>query len=94
MKRVVIFLFIGLLLLVGCRQPMVATDPTTLYQGAIEPDKINLLFPAVGQGDACLVTFPTGERIMIDTGPFESRDMWPKYWSFSFSSFLPKNTQG
>ena len=74
MKRFVIFLFIGLLLLAGCRQPQVATDPTTLYQGAIEPDKVNLLFPAVGQGDACLVTFPTGERIMIDTGPFESRD--------------------
>ena len=74
MKRSLSLFLILLLLLVGCRQPKVTGDPTALYRGTIEPDKVNLLFLAVGQGDACLVAFPTGERIMIDTGPFESRD--------------------
>ena len=74
MKRFLSLLLIALLLLVGCRQPKPAADPATLYTGAIEPDKVNLLFLSVGQGDACLVAFPTGERILIDTGPFESRD--------------------
>ena len=74
MKRVLVFIAMVLLLLSGCRQPKAGTDPAALYQGAIEPDKVNLLFLAVGQGDACLVTFPTGERIMVDTGPLESRD--------------------
>ena len=74
MKRFLSLFAAVLLLLAGCRQPKTAADPAALYQGAIEPDKVNLIFLAVGQGDACLVTFPTGERIMIDTGPFESRD--------------------
>ena len=74
MKRFLSLFAAVLLLLAGCRQPQMAADPAALYQGAIEPDKVNLIFLAVGQGDACLVTFPTGERIMIDTGPFESRD--------------------
>ena len=74
MKRFLSLFLIALLLLLGCRQPKVAADPTTLYQGALEPDKVNLLFLSVGQGDACLMAFPTGERVMIDTGPFESRD--------------------
>ena len=74
MKRFLTLFLLLLLLLVGCRQPKMAADPAALYQGAIEPDKVNLLFFAVGQGDACLVAFPTGERVMIDTGPFESRD--------------------
>ena len=74
MKRSLSLFLILLLLLVGCRQPKIAADPAALYQGAIETDKVNLVFLAVGQGDACLVAFPTGERIMIDTGPFESRD--------------------
>ena len=74
MKRLLSLFLIALLLLTGCRWPQKATDPAQLYLGAIEPDKVNLLFLSVGQGDACLVAFPTGERIMIDTGPFESRD--------------------
>ncbi len=74
MKRFLSLFLIALLLLLGCRQPKVAADPAALYQGALEPDKVNLLFLSVGQGDACLVAFPAGERIMIDTGPFESRD--------------------
>lgn len=74
MKRSLSLFLILLLLLVGCHQPKEAADPAALYTGAIEPDKVNLLFLSVGQGDACLVAFPTGERIMIDTGPFESRD--------------------
>ena len=75
MKRFLSLLLTALLLaLPGCRQPRTAADPTTLFAGAIEPDRVNLFFLAVGQGDACLVAFPTGERIMIDTGPFESRD--------------------
>ena len=74
MKRFLVFLLIALLLLLGCRWPRTATDPAQLYAGAIEPNKVNLLFLSVGQGDACLIAFPTGERIMIDTGPFESRD--------------------
>jgi len=74
MKRILSFFLIALLLLVGCRQPSVRTDPAELYRGAVQPDMVNLFFLAVGQGDACLVTFPTGQRIMIDTGPFEARD--------------------
>jgi len=74
MKRFLSLFLIALLLLLGCRQPKVAADPAALYQGALEPDKVNLLFLSVGQGDACLVAFPAGERIMIDTGPFKSRD--------------------
>ncbi|MBQ3488584.1 MAG: MBL fold metallo-hydrolase [Clostridia bacterium] len=74
MKRFLSLLLIGLMILLGCRQPRQATDPAALFQGEIQPDKVNLLFLSVGQGDACLVTFPTGERIMIDTGPFEARD--------------------
>ena len=74
MKRFLALLLIMLLLLSGCRQPREKTDPAKLYAGSVEADKVNLFFLAVGQGDACLVTFPTGERIMIDTGPFESRD--------------------
>ena len=74
MKRHLVIFLIALLLFAGCRQPKPATDPAQLYAGAIEPDKVNLLFLSVGQGDACLVAFPTGERIMIDTGPFEARD--------------------
>ena len=74
MKRILSIFIACLLILLGCRQPRQATDPATLFQGEIQPDKVNLLFLSVGQGDACLVTFPTGERIMIDTGPFEARD--------------------
>lgn len=74
MRRFLSLFLIALLLLSGCRQPKKAPDPSELYQGAIEPDKVNLLFLSVGQGDACLVTCPTGARIMIDTGPFEARD--------------------
>lgn len=74
MKRFLALLLIMLLLLSGCRQPREKTDPAKLYAGSVEADKVNLFFLAVGQGDACLVTFPTGKRIMIDTGPFESRD--------------------
>ena len=74
MKRFLALLLILLLLLPGCRRPKTAADPAALYTGAVEPDKVNLLFLSVGQGDACLVAFPTGERIMIDTGPFEARD--------------------
>ena len=74
MKRVLSIFILILLLFLGCRQPKTAADPAALYTGALEPDKVNLVFLAVGQGDACLVAFPTGERIMIDTGPFESRD--------------------
>lgn len=74
MKRFLSLLLIALLALTGCRRPKPAADPAALYQGAIEPDKVNLLFLSVGQGDACLVAFPIGELIMIDTGPFESRD--------------------
>ncbi len=75
MKRFLSLLLIALLLvLTGCGDPKPKTDPAELYQGAVEPDKVNLFFLSVGQGDACLITFPTGEQIMIDTGPFESRD--------------------
>lgn len=74
MKRFFAFILIALLLLLGCRQPRTAADPAALYHGVIEPDKVNLFFLAVGQGDACLLTFPTGERVMVDTGPFEARD--------------------
>ena len=74
MKRLLCVFFTVLLLLLGCRQQQTATDPTELYFGTIEPDKVGLLFLSVGQGDACLIAFPTGERIMIDTGPFEARD--------------------
>ena len=74
MKRFLALFLIALLLLSGCRRPEGKTDPAKLYAGSVEADKVNLFFTAVGQGDACLVTFPTGERIMIDTGPFESRD--------------------
>ena len=74
MKRFLALLLIALLLLAGCRWPRTTTDPAALYAGDIEPDKVNLLFLSVGQGDACLIAFPTGEWIMIDTGPFEARD--------------------
>ena len=74
MKRSLSLFLILLLLLVGCRQPKVTADPATLYHGALEPDKVDLVFLSVGQGDACLMAFPTGERVMINTGPFESRD--------------------
>ena len=74
MKRFLSLLLLALLVLTGCGDPKPKTDPAELYQGTIEPDKVNLFFLSVGQGDACLMTFPTGERIMIDTGPFESRD--------------------
>ena len=75
MKRFLSLLLTALLLLIGCRQPQTpAADPNDLYTGAILPDRVNLFFLSVGQGDACLVTFPTGQRVMIDTGPFESRD--------------------
>ena len=74
MKRFLSLFLITLLLLTGCRPPQTATDPAQLYSGAVDPDRVNLFFFAVGQGDACLLAFPTGERIMIDTGPFESRD--------------------
>ena len=50
MKRFLAFILIALLLLPGCRQPRTATDPAALYHGAIEPDKVNLFFLAVGQG--------------------------------------------
>ena len=74
MKRFLALFLTILLLLAGCRWPRTTTDPAALYAGDIEPDKVNLLFLSVGQGDACLIAFPTGERIMIDTGPFEARD--------------------
>lgn len=74
MKRFLSVFLPILLVLLGCRQPRVTADPSTLYAGAIEPDKVNLLFLSVGQGDACLIAFPAGERVMIDTGPFEARD--------------------
>ena len=74
MKRFLSLLLLALLVLTGCGDPKPKTDPAELYQGTIEPDKVNLFFLSVGQGGACLMTFPTGERIMIDTGPFESRD--------------------
>ena len=74
MKRFLALLISVLLLMTGCGGPRPKTDPGTLYAGAILPDRVNLIFLSVGQGDACLVAFPTGERIMIDTGPFESRD--------------------
>ena len=74
MKRLLSLFLIVLLLLTGCRWSKTAADPAELYSGALEPDKVNLLFLSVGQGDACLVALPTGERLMIDTGPFESRD--------------------
>ena len=76
MKRILSLLLLLLLLLplAGCPAPRPAADPAALYSGVIEPDKVNLLFLSVGQGDACLIAFPTGERIMIDTGPFEARD--------------------
>ena len=74
MKRFLAVLLCIVLLLAGCRRPKASTDPKSLYAGSIEPNKVNLIFLSVGQGDACLVAFPTGERIMIDTGPFESRD--------------------
>ena len=75
MKRFLsILLIIAFLAIPGCRQPRGGTDAAALYGGAIEGDRVNLIFLSVGQGDACLVAFPTGERIMIDTGPFESRD--------------------
>lgn len=74
MKRFLSLLLIVLLLLTGCGDGKTAADPAALFHGVIEGDKVNLIFLSVGQGDACLVTFPTGERIMIDTGPFDSRD--------------------
>ena len=74
MKRFLSLLLLALLVLTGCGDPKPKTDPAELYQGTVEPDKVNLFFLSVGQGDACLMTVPTGERIMIDTGPFESRD--------------------
>ena len=74
MKRFLSVFLIALLLLAGCRWPKTAADPAALYTGAIEGDKVNLLFLSVGQGDACLIAFSTGERIMVDTGPFEARD--------------------
>ena len=69
-----ILFLLGLLLLAGCRQAPSPVDPAQLYRGAVDPDKVNLLFLSVGQGDACLLAFPTGERVMIDTGPFDARD--------------------
>ncbi len=74
MKRFLSLLLTALLLLTGCGGSRPKTDPDRLYAGAILPDRVNLIFLSVGQGDACLAAFPTGERIMIDTGPFESRD--------------------
>ncbi len=74
MKRLLALFLTVLMLLAGCRQPKTVQDPSPLYTGVLEPDKVNLVFLAVGQGDGCLVTFPTGQRVMIDTGPFESRD--------------------
>ncbi len=74
MKRFFFLFLILLILLTGCRKQRPETDPSLLYDGAIETDKVNLFFISVGQGDACLIAFPTGERIMVDTGPFESRD--------------------
>ena len=77
MKRLLslfLLFLLGLLLLIGCRQAAAPTDPAKLYAGTIQADRVNLFFLSVGQGDACLATFPTGERIMIDTGPFEARD--------------------
>ncbi len=74
MKRLLSVLCLLLLMIPGCRQPQEQADSTDLYAGTTEADKLNLFFLSVGQGDACLVTLPTGERIMIDTGPFESRD--------------------
>ncbi len=81
MKRFLSLLLLALLVLTGCGDPKPKTDPAELYQGTVEPDKVNLFFLSVGQGDACLMTFPTGERIMIDTGPFESRDITPWGWT-------------
>ncbi len=74
MKRFLALFLTVLLLLLGCRQPKGRTDPAALYNGTVEPGKVNLFFLSVGQGDACLIVFPSGERIMVDTGPFESRD--------------------
>ena len=74
MKRLISFILLLLLLLAGCRFPKTKTDPSALYGGSVEAGKVNLLFLSVGQGDACLVVFPEKEKVMIDTGPFSSRD--------------------
>ena len=60
---------LALLVLLSCRQKAAAAPSP----GPLEADKVNLVFLDVGQGDSTLITFPNGERLIIDTGPESSR---------------------
>lgn len=84
-------LTLGLLLsLLGCGQtispaPLLTTTPTAGITPS--PPPLEILFFNIGQGDATLMTGPTGKSLLIDGGPpgsgdsvrtwLEHHDQWP-----------------
>lgn len=73
MKRLLLLLII-LLLLLSCAPADLQNESLPLYTGEISQEGASLLFLSVGQGDCCLISLPTGERLLIDTGPNLSRN--------------------
>jgi beta-lactamase superfamily II metal-dependent hydrolase len=62
-----------LLATVTCAAPAAAPPvPSAASSGRLPAARLRIDFVSVGQGDAALVTGPTGKRVMIDGGPREA----------------------
>ena len=62
-----------LLATVTCAAPAAAPPvPPAASSGRLPAARLRVDFVSVGQGDAALVTGPTGKRVMIDGGPREA----------------------